>query len=127
MSSPSRICSVKFFDPTTTAFVRRPVSASETPAKATSRSAPAASAVDGTAPARMTVASTIDRPRKMYSPSPPAPIAAAIVAVPTPTTVATRMPASIEGQASGSSISRSSSHGRMPMASAASRTAGSIP
>ena len=49
------------------------------------------------------VVSTIDRPRKMYSPRPPAPIAAAMVAVPTPMTVATRMPATIDGSASGSS------------------------
>ena len=41
----------------------------------------------------------------MYSPSPPAPIAAAIVAVPTPMTVATRTPAMIDGSASGSSTS----------------------
>ena len=34
----------------------------------------------------------------MYSPSPPAPTAAAIVAVPTPITAATRMPATIDGQ-----------------------------
>ena len=32
----------------------------------------------------MTVESTIERPRKMYSPRPPAPIAAATVAVPMP-------------------------------------------
>src|SRR6185436_18111756 len=39
----------------------------------------------------------------MYSPRPPAPIAAAIVADPTPTTAATRTPATIDGSASGSS------------------------
>ena len=54
-----------------------------------------------------TVGSTIDKPRKMYSPRPPAPIAAAIVAVPTPITVDTRRPLTIEGSASGSSTSRS--------------------
>ena len=52
----------------------------------------------------------------MYSPRPPAPIAAAIVAVPTPITVATRMPATIDGSASGSSTSRSSWRGVMPIA-----------
>ena len=44
----------------------------------------------------------------MYSPSPPAPTAAAIVAVPTPMTAATRMPATIDGSASGSSTCQSS-------------------
>ena len=37
----------------------------------------------GTGPCEVVVLSTMDSPRKMYSPSPPAPIAAAIVAVPT--------------------------------------------
>ena len=54
----------------------------------------------------------------MYSPSPPAPTAAAIVAVPTPITVATRMPATIDGSASGSSTRRNSWPGVMPSASA---------
>ena len=114
-------CSVKFFEPTTTAPdapARRrataapapttsgrerpaaPMSRASTPprlepvarASASSPSAASASAAAGIAPARIVVASTIDRPRKMYSPRPPAPIAAAIVAVPTPTTLATRMP-----------------------------------
>ena len=74
------------------------------------------------APARIVVLSTIDRPRKMYSPSPPAPIAAAIVAVPTPITVATRRPATIDGSASGSSTMNSSCRGVMPMATPASTT-----
>jgi hypothetical protein len=65
-----------------------------------------ASNAEGMAPARMTVESTMDRPRKMYSPSPPAPTAAAIVAVPTPMTAATRMPATIDGNASGNSTWR---------------------
>ena len=60
-----------------------------------------ASAAAGIAPARMVVVSTIDSPRKMYSPRPPAPMAAAMVVVPTPMTVATRMPATIDGSASG--------------------------
>ena len=57
----------------------------------------------------------------MYSPRPPAPIAAAIVAEPTPTTAATRTPATIDGSASGSSTCRSSSRGVMPIATPASR------
>jgi hypothetical protein len=73
----------------------------------------------------MTVESTIERPRKMYSPRPPAPTAAAIVAVPTPITAATRMPATIDGSASGSSTSRKSCDGVMPSAVPASTSAGS--
>jgi hypothetical protein len=57
----------------------------------------------------------------MYWPRPPAPIAAAMVAEPTPTTAATRMPATMDGQARGSSICRSSSREVIPMATAASR------
>ena len=63
----------------------------------------------------------------MYSPRPPAPIAAAIVAEPTPTTAATRMPATIDGSASGSSTCRSSSRGVIPIATPASRIDGSMP
>ena len=55
------------------------------------------------APARMTPESTIETPRKMYMPRPPAPIAAAMVANPTAMTAATRMPAKITPSASGSS------------------------
>ena len=73
----------------------------------------------------MTVGSTIDSPRKMYSPRPPAPTAAAIVAVPTPITVATRMPATIDGSASGSSTRRNSWPGVMPSAIPASINDGS--
>ena len=73
------------------------------------------------------VESTIDRPRKMYSPSPPAPIAAAIVAVPTPITVATRIPEMIYGSASGSSTRKSSWRRVIPIATPASITALSIP
>ena len=85
-----------------------------------------ASSAAGTAPARITVGSTIDRPRKMYSPSPPAPTAAAIVAVPTPITAATRIPATIDGSASGSSTRRNSWPGVIPSAMPASTSAGSI-
>ena len=63
----------------------------------------------------------------MYWPSPPAPIAAAIVADPTPTTAATRMPATMEGSASGSSTCRSSSRGVIPIATPASRIDLSMP
>ncbi len=63
----------------------------------------------------------------MYSPRPPAPIAAAIVAAPTPTTAATRTPATIDGNASGNSTWRSSSRGVMPIATPASRIDASIP
>src|SRR5262245_58742504 len=62
----------------------------------------------------------------MYSPSPPAPIAAAMVTVPTPTTADTRMPAMIAGSASGNSTCHRRCAGVMPIASAASRIAGSI-
>ena len=68
------------------------------------------------APARIVVVSTIDSPRKMYSPRPPAPIAAAIVGVPTPMTVATRTPATIDGSASGNSTRNSSCRGVIPIA-----------
>src|SRR5689334_1043403 len=63
----------------------------------------------------------------MYSPRPPAPIAAAIVADPTPTTAATRTPATIDGSANGSSTCRSSCLVVIPIAMPASRTAGSMP
>ncbi len=62
----------------------------------------------------------------MYSPRPPAPIAAAIVAVPTPMTVATRTPEMICGSASGSSTIQSRWRRVMPTATPASSTAGSI-
>src|SRR5206468_1924484 len=57
----------------------------------------------GTAPARITELFTIARPRKISSPRPPAPIAAAIVASPTEITTATRTPARITLPASGNS------------------------
>src|SRR5204862_5207258 len=63
-------------------------------------SAARASSAAGNAPAMISVSSTVATPRKMYTPSPPAPIAAPIVATPTPTTVATRMPARITPAAS---------------------------
>ena len=66
-------------------------------------------------------------PRKMNTPSPPPPIAAAIVAVPTVVTVATRTPARIVGAARGSSTCHNSCRSVMPIATADSRTAGSTP
>ena len=70
----------------------------------------------GWRPARITPLSTMAMPRKMNSPSPPAPMAAAMVATPMVITAATRMPASITGNASGSStcqqqLARSEAHG----------------
>src|SRR4051794_9132975 len=79
----------------------------------------------GTAPARSCVLSTEAIPRKIKTPSPPPPIAAAIVAVPTVVTVATRMPARIVLVASGSSTIRSSCPEVIPIAVADSLTAGS--
>src|SRR5688572_10757559 len=57
----------------------------------------------GTAPASNRVVSTVATPRKINTPRPPAPIAAAMVAVPIVVTVAMRMPARIALVASGSS------------------------
>ena len=152
-SSPRRICSVKFLDPirivaglprhaaaihivaataamtATTGINRRPRRPPEMractarSARSSAPSSVSASAADGIAPARMTVGSTIDRPRKMYSPRPPAPTAAAIVAVPTPMTAATRMPATIDGSASGSCTCRSNCRGVIPSAVPASTRA----
>src|SRR5262249_39357135 len=56
-------------------------------------SAASASAAAGNAPARMVRLSTIATPRKMKTPRPPAPMAAAMVARPIPMTVASRIPA----------------------------------
>ena len=81
----------------------------------------------GSAPARIKVSSTTATPRKMYTPRPPAPMAAAIVAVPTLTTVATRTPARITPKPSGSSTCVRSCQSVIPMPRPASRTAGSTP
>src|SRR5262249_61112974 len=77
--------------------------AAHSASQVSAKSAPSANPAAGIAPARIIVLSTLFTPRKMYSPRPPAPIAAAIVAVPTPTTVATRTPARIAVRANGSS------------------------
>jgi len=81
----------------------------------------------GNAPAKMSVLSTMATPRKMKTPRPPAPIAAAIVATPTPITAATRTPASITPKESGISTMKSSCRSVMPIPRPASRTAGSTP
>src|SRR5687767_8661442 len=64
-------------------------------------SANSAITAEGIAPARICVVSTEATPRKINTPSPPPPIAAAIVAVPMVVTVATRMPAIMVRAASG--------------------------
>jgi hypothetical protein len=145
-------CSVKFFDPTTMVVSERvdaelqivaatsstrlptpatprrrllPSRASRCPSRLSRPSTASASAAAGTAPARMVVVSTIDKPRKMYSPNPPAPTAAATVAVPTPMTAAIRTPEMMAGSASGSSTRYSSCRDVMPTATPASTTAAS--
>src|SRR5215469_11099060 len=86
-----------------------------------------ASRAAGIAPARICVVSTEAIPRKMNTPNPPPPIAAAMVAVPMVVTVATRSPARIVRAASGSSTSSKSCRSVMPIAIADSRTAASTP
>src|ERR1700722_10172133 len=88
-------------------------------------SAASASKAAGTAPASTSPLSTLATPRKISSPSPPAPIAAAIVATPTQVTVAVRSPARITLAASGSSTFQSRCHEVIPIASATSTRAGS--
>ena len=63
-------------------------------------------------------------PRKMNTPSPPAPVAAAIVATPTAVTVATRNPAIRLGRARGSCRCHSTWRGRSPRARPASSNPG---
>ena len=111
--SPSRACSEKFFEPTT--IVLRSLTArnqqSRQPEQQKSRSstsqshrtgrnrrsstpstksAASASSAAGIAPARINWSFTIASPRKINSPKPPAPTAAAIVAIPIVSTVAIR-------------------------------------
>src|SRR5579864_3135179 len=81
----------------------------------------------GIAPARICALSTVEIPRKMKTPSPPAPIAAAMVAVPMVVTVAIRTPARIVRMASGSSTCHRTCRPVIPMATADSRTAASTP
>src|SRR6185295_12307757 len=89
-------------------------------------SAASAIAAAGNAPPRMRALSSEATPAKTSVPSPPAPIGAAIVATPTPITVASRMPAMMTLAASGSSTRRKSCASVMPMPTAASRSPGSI-
>src|SRR5579859_2933172 len=86
------------------------------------KSATRARSAAGIAPARMTASLTMATPRKMNVPSPPAPIAAPMVM-----TVAVRMPARITPSARGSRTRKRICELVMPIASAASRTAGSMP
>src|SRR5262249_14373991 len=90
-------------------------------------SAPIARSAAGSAPMRIVRLSTIATPRKMKTPRPPAPIAAAMVVTPMPTTVATRIPARITFAASGRSPCINSCRSVIPIPRPASRTAGSTP
>src|SRR5437867_1838334 len=81
----------------------------------------------GAAPARICVESTEASPRKINTPKPPPPIAAAIVAVPIVITVATLTPARIVLAARGSSTSQRSCRPVIPISMADSRTARSTP
>src|SRR6266498_1662344 len=81
----------------------------------------------GMAPARITALFTMVSPRKMSSPSPPAPIAAAMVARPMDITMATRTPARITLAASGNSTWNRSCQSVRPMPRAASTMALSTP
>src|SRR5438876_327584 len=91
------------------------------------KSARSARRAAGIAPARMSESLTSATPRKMKVPSPPAPMAAAMVATPIVMMVAVRMPARITARASGKRTRKRICARVMPMASAASSTAGSIP
>src|SRR3984957_351006 len=79
----------------------------------------------GIAPARICAVSTEATPRKMNTPSPPPPMAAAMVAVPMVVTVATRIPAMMVRAARGSCTWRRSWPLVIPIAIAESHTAGS--
>ena len=96
-------------------------------AKPSSKSTPMARSAAGIAPARMTLLLTMATPRKMNTPSPPAPMAAAIVATPMAMTAATRTPARITPMESGSCTFQRIWRGVMPMARAASSTGGFTP
>src|SRR5256712_7095848 len=71
-------------------------------------SASRAMSAAGTAPASICVVSTEASPRKMNTPSPPPPMAPAIVAVPIAVTVPARPPPGIRAAAGGSSHSHAS-------------------
>src|SRR5580704_5549987 len=91
------------------------------------KSAASARSAAGIAPARISWLLTMANPRKMNSPSPPAPTAAAIVAIPMVKTVATRTPARIVENASGNSTLKRIWPSVIPMPRAASRTGASTP
>ena len=91
------------------------------------KSAISASAAAGIAPARINRLSTMETPLKINIPRPPAPTAAAIVATPTPITVATRTPAKITPIASGISTFHNNCPPVIPIPRPASRMAGSTP
>src|SRR5579863_2789512 len=79
----------------------------------------------GIAPARICAVSTEATPRKMNTPSPPPPMAAAMVAVPIVVTVATRIPTMMVCAARGICTCRKSCPSVIPMATADSHTAAS--
>ena len=81
----------------------------------------------GTAPASICETSTEAMPRKMKTPRPPPPMAAAMVAVPIVVTAAMRTPAKMVGAARGSSTWKSLCRSVIPIATADSTTAGSTP
>src|SRR5215467_9590125 len=91
------------------------------------KSASSAKSAAGIAPARINESLTSATPRKINVPSPPAPMAAPMVAMPIVRTVAVRMPARIIESASGKRTRNMICAGVMPIASAASKTAGSTP
>src|SRR5438034_3543688 len=86
-------------------------------------SASTAIAAAGSAPANTVGVSTIEIPRKMKTPNPPPPMAAAMVAVPTVATVARRSPATMDGAASGNSTCHRICRAVIPIATADARTA----
>ena len=106
---------------------------SRSPGRSTRSSVPSAPShasakrAAGTAPSKINRGSASDTPRNRNVPSPFAPIAAAIVAIPTAATVAIRIPPRMTGAASGSSTSHSRCPPVIPIPTAASRTPRSIP
>src|SRR3984885_2968808 len=86
-----------------------------------------ASRAAGIAPARICVLSTDAMPRKMKTPRPPPPMAAAMAAGRIALTETMRTPAMMVGAASGSCTSHSRCSRVIPIAIADSRTAASTP
>ena len=125
MISPKITCSVKFLEPTTIGlgFVpaggeahrqRKRQAANFRSIHPNPPSEISAIRAAGMAPARIWTLSTDATPRKIKTPRPPAPMAAAMVAVPTVVTVAMRIPARMVRAASGSSTWRSIWRGSHP-------------